>query len=494
MIFKTVVLLTIIAISGAIQPDSREDEEGPDSFDRYKAVEHFSNKDHYSSYKDYDKHKKKDYYDKKNKYYEEGKPYKKQKYYKDVNEKPYKEKNYKKHWEDREFSKNNENEYRRNTNYMDFNEIDSNDFQKNKFSKYDKHAKHPNHFEDTRKYEDVDQHDKYQKTEKYYEHDKHQKSEKYYEPEKHQRDEKYYEPEKHQRNEKYYEPEKHQRNEKYYEPEKHQRNEKYEHDRNHKEKPYAQYREHPKQKYDLASDTDVNYLRHIPNNPDSEFIEVKNPEKYEKTKENFQPNYQNENEMHLKRVKKDFYKDLKILDLSNPPPSNETVLMARYIIHNVDWAALATVSARSPTKGTPFANIKSVSDGPVNKGSGVPFFYLTPRDLSSEDLNKDNRCTVTVTLAETSYCRSKNFDPEDPRCARLILSGKIKRIREGTPEEDFAKEALFTRHPAMSTWPADHEWFFAKLKIGQIVLLDQFGGPKYIDVQEYLNVEPPKKT
>lgn len=130
-------------------------------------------------------------------------------------------------------------------------------------------------------------------------------------------------------------------------------------------------------------------------------------------------------------------------------------------------------------------------------------------------------------MAETAYCRSENYDPQDPRCARLILSGKIKRIKTGTAEEDFAKEALFSRHPAMSTWPAgktncnnqidqllsaiffhqsikhtkllffsllDHEWFFAKLKIGQIVLLDQFGGPKYIDVQEYLNVEPPTRT
>lgn len=45
-----------------------------------------------------------------------------------------------------------------------------------------------------------------------------------------------------------------------------------------------------------------------------------------------------------------------------------------------------------------------------------------------------------------------------------------------------------------SSFFLDHEWFFAKLKIGQIVLLDQFGGPKYIDVEEYLNVDPLNKT
>ena len=41
--------------------------------------------------------------------------------------------------------------------------------------------------------------------------------------------------------------------------------------------------------------------------------------------------------------------------------------MARYISHNSDWAAMATVSAREPTVGYPFANIFSVSDGPVGK-------------------------------------------------------------------------------------------------------------------------------
>lgn len=68
-------------------------------------------------------------------------------------------------------------------------------------------------------------------------------------------------------------------------------------------------------------------------------------------------------------------------------------------------------------------------------------------------LQKDNRCAITVTLAETDYCQKDGLDPQDPRCARLILSGKIKRIKPGTIEEDFAKKALFTRHPVMKTWP-----------------------------------------
>lgn len=30
-----------------------------------------------------------------------------------------------------------------------------------------------------------------------------------------------------------------------------------------------------------------------------------------------------------------------------------------------------------------------------------------------------------ATLETTDYCRQKKFDPEDPRCARVMLSGKV---------------------------------------------------------------------
>lgn len=41
---------------------------------------------------------------------------------------------------------------------------------------------------------------------------------------------------------------------------------------------------------------------------------------------------------------------------------------------------------------------------------------------------KDNRCTVSVTLEETDFCRKQNYDPEDPRCARVMLSGRMVRV------------------------------------------------------------------
>jgi len=47
---------------------------------------------------------------------------------------------------------------------------------------------------------------------------------------------------------------------------------------------------------------------------------------------------------------------------------------------------MATVTSRSGMKHTPFANILSMSDGPVEQSSGIPFFYITPMDLSTQDI------------------------------------------------------------------------------------------------------------
>lgn len=41
---------------------------------------------------------------------------------------------------------------------------------------------------------------------------------------------------------------------------------------------------------------------------------------------------------------------------------------------------------------------------------------------------KNSRATVLVSLEETRYCENKKIDPEDPRCTRLMLSGKMKKV------------------------------------------------------------------
>lgn len=84
----------------------------------------------------------------------------------------------------------------------------------------------------------------------------------------------------------------------------------------------------------LISDMDINYIEDKKNiDKDSEWIEASKLN-LKKSKENYQNNYQNKNEKYIKRDKKKFYQNLKEINLSGPP-KNDTVLMARYIVHSV---------------------------------------------------------------------------------------------------------------------------------------------------------------
>nr|XP_023016024.1 protein CREG1-like [Leptinotarsa decemlineata] len=93
-----------------------------------------------------------------------------------------------------------------------------------------------------------------------------------------------------------------------------------------------------------------------------------------------------------------------------------------------------------------------------------------------------------ASLAQSDYCKKENLDPEDPRCARVMISGTFKKIEKSFPEYDFALMSLFERHPVMRKWPKGHSFYPAKIDIQQIQLFDNFGGVKQVTPKEYFDV------
>lgn len=80
-------------------------------------------------------------------------------------------------------------------------------------------------------------------------------------------------------------------------------------------------------------------------------------------------------------------------------------------------------------------------------------------------------------MAQQGLCTVDVLDPEDPRCARVVFSGKVALVENNTEEFKFAQAALFERHPAMSSWPDDHSWHIQKLQnFDEIWLIDIYGG------------------
>lgn len=96
---------------------------------------------------------------------------------------------------------------------------------------------------------------------------------------------------------------------------------------------------------------------------------------------------------------------------------------ARYIAHYMDWCIISTVSLAY--HGVPCGIPVSVSDGPVNNSTGVPYIYIAPASPTSHDLEKNSSSSFSFSEAMSDYCLKNKYITEDPRCARLTLVGKV---------------------------------------------------------------------
>ncbi|XP_072180376.1 protein CREG1-like [Diadema setosum] len=186
---------------------------------------------------------------------------------------------------------------------------------------------------------------------------------------------------------------------------------------------------------------------------------------------------------------------IKLVDLepsveSTRPPYYDKAKRARYMVHKANWGVIATVSTKPEMLGRPFPAPNSLADGPVGNGSGTPYFYLAMIDSTMHDVAKNPNVSVTLSEAEFSDIAdcaiTSKSDPENPLCARLVLLGKFVEVTDST-EKAFAKNALFSRHPLMPSWPSSHDFRIIKLDIDVLWIIDFYGGGTFISVQDYYN-------
>uniref|UniRef100_A0A8C0EVY0 Cellular repressor of E1A stimulated genes 2 n=1 Tax=Bubo bubo TaxID=30461 RepID=A0A8C0EVY0_BUBBB len=165
-------------------------------------------------------------------------------------------------------------------------------------------------------------------------------------------------------------------------------------------------------------------------------------------------------------------------------------LMSSLTSNTTGENAFLSLSRQTDIQGMPYGNCLLLSDGPVNNSTGIPFFYVTPKDNTVADLLKNPVASLTLPEADGNFCRKNVIDPEDPRCARLTLTGQMVTV---PPEEvEFAKQAMFSRHPVVRKWPRSYEWFFMKMNIEHIWLQSWYGEVSAIAVEEYVKAVPSK--
>jgi len=179
---------------------------------------------------------------------------------------------------------------------------------------------------------------------------------------------------------------------------------------------------------------------------------------------------------------------------SGPPHFWDKAGSARWLVHNLDYGVLSTFSAS--LNGTAFGNPQSFADGPHDNSTGKLFFYASDLDASMQDIAVDPRCSLTLSLQMLDdYCTkewapiSGQIDPEDPRCTRLTIMGKLRNVTDA--EAPFAKNSLFERHPGMKSWPASHDFHIVTLDIEELWLINMFGGASIIKPEDYFKAKVP---
>ncbi|XP_028655923.2 T-cell surface glycoprotein CD3 zeta chain isoform X2 [Erpetoichthys calabaricus] len=140
------------------------------------------------------------------------------------------------------------------------------------------------------------------------------------------------------------------------------------------------------------------------------------------------------------------------------PPHDEVARVARFIVHNSDWASMATIASRDPIIGTPFANVFSVSDGPLDNSTGELYMYLTTLEISVQDLQKMNlRRTYTlssvVILFHITGTYAEVTGLTDPKLCYIldgvlllygiIITALLIKMKLSKTKEDPAKDGLY---------------------------------------------------
>merc|ERR1712178_122997 len=175
-----------------------------------------------------------------------------------------------------------------------------------------------------------------------------------------------------------------------------------------------------------------------------------------------------------------------------PPKPADKVATARWMAHRLDWGVLSTTSSRSEgTKpGDAFGNPYSFADA----GKGTPYFYGSMLDATMIGLSKQTKASLALSEAsltghdaqEACKIGEAYGDPENPPCARLVLSGNVVKLEVNSTEEKEARAALFQRHPSFSKFPDDHHFFVSKLEVTGVWLISEYGGAAIIPPDQYL--------
>ena len=161
--------------------------------------------------------------------------------------------------------------------------------------------------------------------------------------------------------------------------------------------------------------------------------------------------------------------------------ANHNAEEARWVVHSSNWGYMSTTLYANAS--IPAGSVASYSDGAAGASTGRLFFYIMTA-FAGGDASPTPSYAAALTMSEAvldpadyghAQCGSRaGVDPEDPRCAKITLSGDI--IQSTGDDIATGKAALFARHPQMKEWPSSHGFSVFEMKISSIWMISNYGG------------------
>jgi hypothetical protein len=151
---------------------------------------------------------------------------------------------------------------------------------------------------------------------------------------------------------------------------------------------------------------------------------------------------------------------------------------ARSLVAQTTWGVVSFLDG----DGTPKGEIHSLADS-----GGRIFVYLMGKQEDDIALTLTQASLPPFKNLEDAACGiDGNWDAQDPRCAKMTVSGSLEACDKDKDEGCKAGWAALTeRHPTMRTWPVDHDFIVHELKISDIWMIANFGGQSIISPESY---------
>jgi len=156
---------------------------------------------------------------------------------------------------------------------------------------------------------------------------------------------------------------------------------------------------------------------------------------------------------------------------------------ARWLVAQGNWGTMSYKKPDEPT--APLSTVVSFADA---KG-GIFFYLMGPQSLDACLTLSEAELKPFTNFAGAACGTDGSADPEDPRCAKLSLTGKVAPCES---EESCAlgKAALFEQHPEMKEWPTSHNFVVHEFMITDLWMIYSYGGGSTISPEDFISAQP----